>query len=380
MSLQRSVEAIETDPADRQRADIALPPALERMIRVMLVDDSAVIRGLVGRIIDAESDMEVTASAPNGKAAIEILRHKDVDVIVLDVEMPEMDGLTALPLILAAKPGTRVIMASSLTTRGADVTMRALGLGAADYIPKPSSLSAVQGMEAISRDLVAKVRALGRDREHVPEKPQPAAPRKPEVPTTEPVTPPRVLCIAASTGGPNALARVLSRLPGDFPLPILIAQHMPPLFTQSLAERLQRESGRQCGEARDGDIIAGGRICIAPGDFHMRVREGERGVIARLDQEPPVNFCRPSADPLLQSVAVTYGAASLALVLTGMGEDGLRGCEAVVRSGGRVVVQDRATSVVWGMPGTVANAGLASAVLPLDEIPAHLGTLCAVPV
>lgn len=350
------------------------------MIRVMLVDDSAVIRGLIGRIIDAENDMEVTASAPNGKAALEILRHKAVDVIVLDVEMPEMDGLTALPLILEGNPGTRVIMASSQTTRGADVTMRALGLGAADYIPKPSSLSAVQGIEAISRDLVAKVRALGSDPVPAHETFRPAPPRQPPVTEPEAAATPRVLCIAASTGGPNALARVLSRLPGDFPLPILIAQHMPPLFTQSLAERLQRESGRSCREARDGDVIESGLIYIAPGDFHMRVREDERGIVTRLDQEPPVNFCRPSADPLFESVASTYGAAALALVLTGMGEDGLRGCAAVVRGGGRVVVQDRGTSVVWGMPGAVATAGLASAVLPLDEIATHLGTLCTVPV
>jgi two-component system, chemotaxis family, protein-glutamate methylesterase/glutaminase len=350
------------------------------MIQVMLVDDSAVIRGLIGRIVDAEADMRVTASAPHGKAALDILRHKQVDIVVLDIEMPEMDGLTALPLILAQKPGVRVIMASSLTTRGADVTMRALGLGAADYVAKPSALSAVKGIDLISRELVSKIRALGPgigvDPPTVRFTP---VYRVPSVPH-EQAAAPRVLLVAASTGGPNALVRVLAQLPKDFPLPILIAQHMPALFTASLADRLQRESGRPCAEAKHGETVAGGRIYVAPGDFHMKVAERDGRVVVMLDQEPQVNFCRPSADPLFRSAAAAFGAGACGLILTGMGEDGLRGCEAVVQHGGRVIVQDRATSVVWGMPGAVFAAGLASAVLPLDEIPHHLSALCALEV
>jgi two-component system, chemotaxis family, protein-glutamate methylesterase/glutaminase len=345
------------------------------MIQVMLVDDSAVIRGLIGRIVDAEADMRVAASAPNGKAALDIIRHKEVDIVVLDIEMPEMDGLTALPLILAQKPGVRVIMASSLTTRGADVTMRALGLGAADYVAKPSALSAVRGIDVISRDIVAKIRALGAKADPPPPAQTPTV-RRSEPVFHEPSAAPRVLIVAASTGGPNALASVFSQLPKDFPLPILIAQHMPALFTASLADRLQRESGRPCAEAKDGEVVENGRIYVAPGDFHMRVADRDGKMILSLNQEPQINFCRPSADPLFESAAAAFGPSVCGLVLTGMGEDGLRGCAAVVKHGGRVVVQDRATSVVWGMPGAVSTAGLASAVLPLHEISSHISALC----
>jgi two-component system chemotaxis response regulator CheB len=339
----------------------------------MLVDDSAVIRGLLGRIIDAESDMHVVGSAPNGSAALALMRHTRPDIVVLDIEMPEMDGLTALPLILAEFPATQVIMASALTTRGARVTMRALSLGAADYIGKPTTLSAVRGIESIARDLVAKVRALG-----TPARPAsaPERLRSPSVELGEDRSTPRVLVIASSTGGPNALATVLSQLPEDFPLPILIAQHMPPLFTASLAERLERETRRPCTEGRRGESIDPGHTYIAPGDFHMRVGRSRDKPILLLDQQPAVNFCRPAADVLLRSAADVFGAGVVALVLTGMGEDGLRGCDAVIRGGGRVLAQDQRSSVVWGMPGAVVAAGFASAVLPLDRIAAQLTDLC----
>jgi two-component system, chemotaxis family, protein-glutamate methylesterase/glutaminase len=347
------------------------------MINVMLVDDSAVIRGLIGRMIDAEPDMRVAASAPTGKTALELLRHKTIDVVILDIEMPEMDGLTALPLILREKPETRVIMASSLTTRGARVTMQALALGAADYIGKPSALSAVRGMEAISRELIAKVRALGAIRSDASPEPQIRTVVLPP-PKLEDGAAPGVLVIASSTGGPNALAKVLAQLPRDFPLPTLIAQHMPAMFTASLAERLEREGGRPCREAKHGEPIEHGCTYIAPGDFHMRIRRHQKRSLLFLDQDPPVNFCRPSADALLISAAEVFGAAVVALVLTGMGEDGLRGCEAVVQAGGRVIAQNRETSVVWGMPGAVTSAGLASSVLPLDRIAGQLTALCTI--
>lgn len=346
------------------------------MISVMLVDDSAVIRGLLGRIVDAEPDMRVVASAPDGKTALELLRHRKPDIVILDVEMPEMDGLTALPRILAEHPTTRVIMASALTTRGAQVTMRALALGAADYIAKPSSLSAIRGVDAIARELVAKIRALALPTPVSPPRPASRPATGTSVISDDATATPRVLVIASSTGGPNALASVLAGLPADFPLPILIAQHMPALFTASLAERLRRESGRPCAEALHLQRVEPGHTYIAPGDFHLRIGEASGAPTLLLDQKPPVNFCRPSADILLDSAARTFGPAVLALVLTGMGDDGLRGCEAVVRSGGRVIAQDRATSVVWGMPGAVATAGLASNVLPLERIASELTNLC----
>lgn len=349
------------------------------MISVMLVDDSAAVRGLLGRIIDGEPDMEVVGSAPNGAAALAMMRTQAPDIVILDIEMPEMDGLTALPRILAMHPRTHVIMASSHTTRGARVTMEALALGAADYIAKPTALSAVRGMESIAHELVAKVRALGT----ATASPPPPPPTRPRIQFPAPVAedravPPRVVVIASSTGGPNALSTVLAKLPRDFPLPILIAQHMPPLFTASLADRLSRESGLQCAEAHHGDIVEPGRVYIAPGDRHMTVG-GPMGLpTLLLDDDPPINFCRPSADRLLRSAAQAYGPAVLALVLTGMGVDGLRGCESVVLAGGRVLAQDRDSSVVWGMPGSVVNAGLASAVVPLHRIGHQLASLCAI--
>lgn len=358
-----------------------------RPVQVMVVDDSTVIRGLLTRIIEGEPDMRVVASVANGRTAVEMLRHKEVDVILLDIEMPEMDGLTALPLLLKERPDLPVIMASSLTQRGAEVTMRALALGAADSVPKPSSLSAVSGMAAIADELVAKIRALGRAGRTrrapraVPESPRQERAERPSG-FTLPMHAPHdasvhVLAIASSTGGPNALAKLLSRLPRDFPLPIVIVQHMPPIFTAALAERLQRETGRPCREAKNSEPLLAGHTYIAPGDYHMTVMTAERQPILRLDQSPPVNFCRPAADPMFRSVAGVFGGGVLAVVLTGMGEDGMRGCQEVARRGGRILVQDEASSVVWGMPGAVSRAGLASAALPLDRLADRIQQLCS---
>ena len=350
----------------------------QRDIRVMVVDDSVVVRGVFGRIIDAEPGMTVATTAVNGRAAVEAIAQVDVDVVLLDVEMPEMDGLAALPKLLAARPGVRVIMASSLTAQGAAVTMTALGLGAADFVHKPVAKGGTSSIDSVGRDLVAKIRALGRrtgDRQ---------APRvvasAPHVATISRLTSradgaPRVLAIASSTGGPNALAELLAGLPADFALPILVTQHMPPVFTALLAERLTRDGQRPCVEAKDGDLIAPGRVYIAPGDYHLTVRTQERLPYVRLLQTEPENHCRPAADPMFRSVATVFGADTIALVLTGMGEDGRRGCEAIVREGGRVLVQDQESSVVWGMPGAVAEAGLASQILPLNQLAAHVARI-----
>lgn len=357
-------------------------------IRVMVVDDSTVIRGVLGRIIDAQPDMSVVASAHNGRSALDLLRHRQADIVLLDVEMPEMDGLTALPRILAENPGVRVLMASSLTQKGAQVTLNALSLGAADFIAKPSSRGAL-GLDAVAAELVGKIRALMR-RSTRPALPSPAPRASAPAPAQSPVVPmaplfappatnrgegPRIVAIAASTGGPNALAAVLKAIPVDFPLPILITQHMPPAFTAALADRLARETGRPCREAQAGERIVAGRTYVAPGDHHMTVMTREREPVIRLDQGPPENHCRPAADPMLRSVASVYGPAALAVVLTGMGEDGCRGCAEIRRRGGRIVAQDEATSVVWGMPGAVVHAGLADSVLPLERIAQHIQSL-----
>ena len=354
-----------------------------RPVRVMVVDDSVVVRGVFGRIIDAQPDMKVATTAANGRAALEALRQVDVDVVLLDVEMPEMDGLAALPQILAMRPNIRVIMASSLTMKGAAVTMTALGLGAADFVHKPVAKGGTASMDTVATDLVSKIRALGRRAQSGVQvaianvdKPVPQAPVR-VLAAANDITP-RVLAIASSTGGPNALAELLAGLPTDFPLPILITQHMPPLFTTLLAERLTRDSGRPCIEAKEGDAIVPGRAYIAPGDWHMTLRTMERKPIIRLVQSAHENHCRPAADPMFRSVASLFGASALAVVLTGMGEDGRRGCQVIVENGGKVVVQDEASSVVWGMPGSVVEAGLASAILPLKDIAAHVSRLTLV--
>ena len=359
----------------------------EPSIRVMVVDDSAVMRGLWSRMIEAEPDMHVVASAANGRAALELLRHKTADIILLDVEMPEMDGLSALPRILEAQPAARVIMASSLTQAGATVTVRALALGAADYIGKPTAGSVVGAAAAVGAELVAKIRALGRSaqRQRAPARrsaPPTAAraglagaPNPRPLHTGDAV---RLLVIAASTGGPNALSRLFQELPHELSLPILIVQHMPPHFTAVLAERIRRESGHDCREAQDGELLRAGRVYMAPGDYHLTLASAGGETMLRLDRGEPVNYCRPSADPTLRSAAALYGAGMLAVVLTGMGEDGLNGCREVVARRGRVLVQDEASSVVWGMPGAVAHAGLASAVLPLEQIAPQLARVCSV--
>jgi two-component system chemotaxis response regulator CheB len=364
-------------------------------IRVLIVDDSAVIRGALGRIIDAERDMTVATTAPNGRLALDALKHTKVDVVLLDVEMPEMDGITALPRILSGYPDTRVIMASSITQSGAEVTLQALALGAADYITKPAARSGSSTLAAMQAEIVAKVRAIGRAVHGRSAKLGTGAASKGTTGAAggAAYTPPsallaskhgnavpRVLTIASSTGGPNALAEVLSGLPRDFPLPILITQHMPAVFTGLLAQRLERDCGRPCTEAVDGEPILANHAYVAPGGFHMIVRTEEAKPYIQLTVTEPENYCRPSADPMFRSVSSIYGASTLAVVLTGMGDDGMRGARAIHERGGRVLVQDEATSVVWGMPGAVANAGLASAILPLSAIAEAIQASCGVPV
>lgn len=359
-----------------------------RTVRVMVVDDALVIRGLISRMIDAAPGMEVAVSVNNGQKAIDALKDHEIDVVILDIEMPVMDGLTALPRIIEAAPGIQVLMASTLTLRNAEISLRAMELGAADYIPKPSSGGEIRSGEDFQRDLIAKVRSLGhaarRQRRALRVRTTPAAARPlPPKPASPPPSlretkafKPDVIAIASSTGGPQALATVLRKLPASVRQPILITQHMPATFTRILAEHLGKIAGRPCAEAVDGEPVQAGSIYIAPGDHHMVVERKDR-LVLHLNQDPPENFCRPAADPMLRSLVAACGRNLLAVVLTGMGSDGKKGCEAVVAAGGQVIAQDEDTSVVWGMPGAVSKAGLCSAILPAQDIGAYLGRVAA---
>ena len=367
--------------------NVVVTPAaasISRRIRVMLVDDAVVVRGLFARWVEAEPDLEVVATLRTGRDAVNQLERVDPDVVVLDVDMPELDGIAALPLLLEKKRDLVVIMASTLTRRNAEISLRALSLGAADYIPKPGSNREVSASTAFRRDLIEKIRQLGlrakRLRHGIKARVSRPAKSAPSiVPATEeiaplqlrqmPLTPPRVLVIGASTGGPQALNRLVVQIDTVIQrAPVLITQHMPPTFTAVLAEHLARVSKFPVREATDGEEVNAGAIYLAPGGKHMKVERRDGTAVIAIDDGPMVNFCKPAVDPLFASAAQVWGNKVLALVLTGMGSDGLAGAKEIVAAGGYVIAQDEETSVVWGMPGQVTNAGLCSAVLPLPEI------------
>lgn len=354
----------------------------------MVIDDSAVARGLVRRWVEEEPNLEIVASLRTGREAIEYLDRTSPDVAVLDVDMPDMDGITALPLLLKKRPDLAVIMASTLTRRNAEITLKALALGALDYVQKPEANGVVTSPE-FRRDLIAKVREFGARARRVDlrrDPPQAALRRLPETGETSivpfeparradfrlrllPKTAPRVLVIGSSTGGPQALTDLCASLvPVIDQAPVLITQHMPPTFTTILAEHLARAIDRPVREAEHGEHVRSGHVYIAPGARHMRVLRRENQATIAIDDGPPVNFCKPSVDVLFSSAAEVWGNWVLGLILTGMGSDGTRGGADIVAAGGAILAQDEATSVVWGMPGSAASAGLCSAVLPIGEI------------
>ncbi len=352
------------------------PSARPAPIKVMIVDDSAIVRGMVSRWLEETSDIQVAAMAVDGGQALKKIAETDVDVCILDIEMPVMSGLEALPRMLALKPRLKVIMASTLSERGAEVTLRALNLGAADYIAKPSA-NRLGGAEAYRQELLDKIRLLARRAAAAPAVGAPA-PKLPAAASTGAFPRPEVLVVASSTGGPPALRVLMAGLSGTWKGPILIAQHMPAEFTATLARMLDQVSSHRVKEAVAGEPVLPGVAYVAPGDFHLTVRRSAAGgVVTNLNKDAPVNWCRPSADPLFQTAAETWGSSALGLVLTGMGHDGRDGAAALSKTGARIVAQDEASSVVWGMPGAVVGAGLAERVLPLGDIAPFLSSLVA---
>ncbi len=360
--------------------------------RVMVVDDSAVIRGLLARFLESDPEISVVASVSNGQMALDRLDRADIEIVVLDIEMPVMDGMTALPLILKKKPGIQVLMASTLTRKNAEVSLLALSLGAADYVPKPSSTSEIHSADTFKNELTAKVRAIaeaGRGGRNRAPRPATAGPAAPAVPAKksllslrgpislrrQPIQRPDLIAIGSSTGGPQALFKVLGDLGGSVPQPILITQHMPATFTSLLAAHIAKASNIPCSEAKDGEPIRPGQIYLAPGDYHMVAEKGVRNNVLRLTQNEQENYCRPAVDPMLRSLIPLYGSRLLVIILTGMGSDGCKGAQMAVTAGASVIAQDENSSIVWGMPGAVAAAGVCSAILPLSDIAPYVRRL-----
>lgn len=342
-------------------------------IGVLVVDDSVVIRRMVASVLDDDRDIEVVGTAANGRIALDKLPQLRPDIVILDVEMPIMDGLETLRALRVTHPHLPVVMFSTLTERGASATLDALAAGATDYVTKPSHVGSVAAsIERVRSELIPKIKGLvGANRERTAGVTPPV-----QRPAVQPVRQERVdvIAIGCSTGGPDALTAIVAGLPPDLAVPVVVVQHMPPLFTRLFAERLDRSCPLLVREAADGLTLQAGQILVAPGDRHFVLRRQGVDVVAQITQEPPENYCRPSVDVLFRSVASVYGNGALACVLTGMGRDGVKGAERVRAVGGRIIVQDQASSVVWGMPGAVAAAGLANDIVPLRQIAETLQT------
>ena len=356
--------------------------------RVLVVDDSAVVRTMLSHWLDADPDITVVGAASDGIMAVDAAARLNPEVILLDIEMPRQSGLTALPDILRAVPDAKVIMVSTLTKAGAEISLQALSAGAADYIAKPQTGRA-DAAEGFRRDIFAKVKALGRSLRRTKDKASPPSELKKPVPPKEEILndpeaaaaaglafslrrptgiAPKIMLIGASTGGPQALMSLLSAWDMPPKLPVIITQHMPAAFTTIMAQRLDSLGPTPCKEAEDEDVLRPGTVYLARGGYHAVVEKRHGAPVLRLDEGSPENFCKPAVDPMFRSAATVYGSGALGVVLTGMGHDGLAGARAIIDSGGTIVAQDQATSVVWGMPGAVAHAGLCTQVVPLKEM------------
>ncbi|KMO14378.1 protein-glutamate methylesterase/protein-glutamine glutaminase [Methylobacterium indicum] len=383
-------------------------PSAGPRIRVLVADDSVVVRGLVSRWLE-EAGCEIVGTAANGRIALDALDRVQPDIVLLDIEMPELDGTQALPKMLAKRPGLQVVMMSTLTQRNAEISLRCLALGAIDYLPKPEGNRGVTTQASFREDLVQKIRMLGADLRNRPrarpaahsERPSLAgaapveriaaplsapAPRPaPAAVSTRPrplrVAAPRCLLVGASTGGPRAVGEVLESI-GAVTLrrvPILIVQHMPPVFTAVFAEHLGARIGLPAAEAKHGEPVRPGVVYVAPGGRHMALSGSAAEAVIQLNDGPPVNFCRPAVDVMFRAAAEVYGAATLSVVLTGMGSDGTKGAQALVDAGGVMLAQDEASSTVWGMPGSLVRAGYAHDILPLSGLGPALRSAIAGP-
>lgn len=359
-------------------------------IRVLVVDDAVVVRKLLSDLLNAHPEIEVAGTAANGRLALAKVPLLNPDLVLLDVEMPEMDGLTTLTELRRTWQALPVIMFSAHTQAGAETTLEALHRGATDFVTKPTGLGNLgQSMNQVRDQLVPRILALCRHlRDHstgsraaivLPPGMQPVRPAESHAQPVTAVHAPRlrgrceILAIGVSTGGPNALAEVVPLLPKDLSVPVVIVQHMPPTFTRMLAERLAAKSRIPVVEGAAGMALAAGHAYLAPGDFHMLVERPEAGGLRlKLNQAPQENSCRPAVDPLFRSVAEMCGPNVVAVVMTGMGQDGTRGAQAIRQAGGQIIVQDEASSVVWGMPGSVVKAGLADQVVPLHQLAAEI--------
>ena len=381
--------------------------------RVMVVDDSLVIRGIINRMVQSDPMIKVVKSVSNGEMAVnEVKADKNIEIVILDIEMPVKDGITALPEIVQANRNIQVIMSSTLTEHNAEISMRALSLGACDYVTKPTSTTTLNSDKAYQTELIEKIKTFGaRARKNrlvaTTEAPKVLKPKKEgpsnidklsdikheklvgndqssgegrslydgEFKTVKPnfKIVPEILAIGSSTGGPPALFKIFEQIGTSIKQPILLTQHMPATFTKILAEHIAKTSGKEAMEGQDGMLIEPGKVYVAPGGYHMVVekKEGNHKIL-RINSDPPENFCRPAVDPMFRSVAKAYGPKALALVLTGMGCDGAKGAKVIYDAGGNVVAQDEATSVVWGMPGATAHMGVCCSVLPLNDIVAYL--------
>lgn len=347
-------------------------------VRVMIVDDAVVVRGLVSRWIGLEPDMQVVRVCKNGREALEQFDIASPDVVVLDIEMPELDGIATLRELLVKRPQLPVIMASTLTKRGAEITLKALSMGATDCVPKPDIGNTPGASEEFRRTLIDKIRQLGGRRHVARTLPRTALRAAPLTHKTlahdiklRPLSKvlPRAILIGSSTGGPQALATLIKGLvPIIDRVPVMIVQHMPPIFTATLAEHLGRFAGKPAREAINGEPLKAGMIYVAPGGKHLALIKRDHGVEVVIDDSAPIHFCKPAVDALFLSASAALDGRVLAIVLTGMGSDGKKGALAIADNCGNVIAQDEATSVIWGMPGSAANAGACAAVLPLNEI------------
>ena len=358
--------------------------------RVMLCDDSAVMRRLIKTALSGEASLEVVAEAANGAEVLKALADARPDVLIMDVEMPVMDGIDCVREIRKRGDSLPIIMFSALTTRGAEATFDAIEAGANDFAAKPASTGHItKAMSYVRECLVGKIHqwsgrtgaATGGNLVPVQERVAGSPPSQawPPAAGAEPLDQPMeniaAVAVGVSTGGPQALAKLIEGLPVSFSVPLVIVQHMPPVFTKLLAQRLGSLKGHQVREAGNGEELRAGEILIAPGDHHLLVVKDGQVVRTALSKEPPENFCRPAVDPLFRSMAECYGNRCIGVVLTGMGKDGANGARALRNKGARVYVQDEASSVVWGMPGNIAECGLADRVLPVEQIASELNRL-----